>query len=223
MAQKEWKAKWLMAWREALRCYDAFIHIAHGCGDQFISHDDVRLCSVGANEDTVGIDSPLEKNGGGDDSPTRRSLAMDDGEDMAPTSTATPPPRRHGAVCFLAGCSSGKLVAPGDGSSIDAQGMAHACLVAGAPAVIANLWDVTDGEIDRFTDKLFRHIFGGSDSTPTAPADTRSAPPTPGGQEPVYPWSLSDALHAARKRPNLRYLIGCSPVMYGLPISIRQC
>ena len=70
------------------------------------------------------------------------------------------------AAAFLMGCSSGRLKHNGD---FDASGMALKYLTAGAPGlllskegalltviavVVANLWDVTDGDIDRFTSHL---------------------------------------------------------------------
>ena len=46
------------------------------------------------------------------------------------------------------GCSSGNLR---DGGDFEPSGMALQYLLAGAPAVVANLWDVTDRDIDTVT------------------------------------------------------------------------
>ncbi|KAG1342225.1 putative Separase [Cocos nucifera] len=51
------------------------------------------------------------------------------------------------AVSLLMGCSSGSLVHNG---CYAPQGVPISYLFAGSPAVIANLWDVTDKDIDRF-------------------------------------------------------------------------
>eukprot|EP00794_Sanderia_malayensis_P003809 gene3809-4336_t len=50
------------------------------------------------------------------------------------------------AVTFLMGCSSGSLQVKGD---LEARGMALNYIMAGCPAIVANLWDVTDKDIDR--------------------------------------------------------------------------
>lgn len=52
------------------------------------------------------------------------------------------------AVVLLMGCSSGLLKPSGE---FEPQGMPLKYLTAGAPAVVANLWDVTDRDIDKFT------------------------------------------------------------------------
>ncbi|XP_020220359.1 separase isoform X1 [Cajanus cajan] len=51
------------------------------------------------------------------------------------------------AATFLMGCSSGSLTLPGQYAP---QGIPLSYLLAGSPAVVANLWDVTDKDIDRF-------------------------------------------------------------------------
>eukprot|EP01063_Lacrimia_lanifica_P006256 TRINITY_DN13774_c0_g1_i1.p1 TRINITY_DN13774_c0_g1~~TRINITY_DN13774_c0_g1_i1.p1 ORF type:complete len:1519 (+),score=349.42 TRINITY_DN13774_c0_g1_i1:79-4635(+) len=101
-----------------------------------------------------------------------------------------------GAVTFLMGCSSGCLTeAQGE---LESAGTPLAFLIAGAPAVVANLWDVTDGEIDRFTSHVLEKWMPDPSAIP-----------------------LTDVLHSARKQVKLRYLIGACPVVYGLPINPR--
>ncbi|KAK4751903.1 hypothetical protein SAY87_020701 [Trapa incisa] len=51
------------------------------------------------------------------------------------------------AATLLMGCSSGALTLHGPYMP---EGMPLSCLVAGSPAIIANLWEVTDKDIDRF-------------------------------------------------------------------------
>ena len=51
------------------------------------------------------------------------------------------------------GCSSGLLRPQGD---LDPNGMALKFVLSGAPATVANLWDVTDGDIDRYTCSLLK-------------------------------------------------------------------
>ncbi len=102
------------------------------------------------------------------------------------------------------GCSSGRLKHNGD---FDASGMALKYLTAGAPGllskkdcalltamtvVVANLWDVTDGDIDRFTCHLLDSL-GSSIPVPTL-------------------------VSRARQACTLKFLVGAAPVVYGLPV-----
>ncbi|XP_057825408.2 separase isoform X2 [Cryptomeria japonica] len=52
------------------------------------------------------------------------------------------------AAVVLMGCSSGRLSYRGD---YEPAGVPLSYLIAGCPCIIANLWDVTDGDIDRFS------------------------------------------------------------------------
>ncbi|KAK9798929.1 hypothetical protein WJX73_002780 [Symbiochloris irregularis] len=61
------------------------------------------------------------------------------------------------AAGLLMGCSSGRLHKSG---TCEAAGPALAYLLAGAPATVANLWDVTDRDIDRFSPR--RHAMPAS-------------------------------------------------------------
>lgn len=51
------------------------------------------------------------------------------------------------AATLLMGCSSGSLTLHG---SYAPQGVPLSYLLAGSPAIVANLWEVTDKDIDRF-------------------------------------------------------------------------
>lgn len=51
------------------------------------------------------------------------------------------------AATLLMGCSSGSLTLQG---SYAPQGIPLSYLLAGSPAIVANLWEVTDKDIDRF-------------------------------------------------------------------------
>jgi separase len=61
--------------------------------------------------------------------------------------------RDHCAAALLMGCSSGRL---GSTGHYEAPGVALAYLAADAPLVIANLWDVTDRDIDRFSSAVLQ-------------------------------------------------------------------
>lgn len=72
--------------------------------------------------------------------------------------------------------------------------MALAYLHARCPALVANLWDVTDREIDRFCVALLKHTT------------------EEGG-------SLLTAIAKARTACRLRFLTGAAAVAYGVPVS----
>ena len=99
----------------------------------------------------------------------------------------------HCGVVLLMGCSSGKLHLNGD---FEPAGMAVAFSAAGCPALVANLWDVTDKDIDRFTEVLVASWESG-----------------PAGR------SLLEALSESRDACKFRALTGFAPVCYGVPVS----
>ncbi len=68
------------------------------------------------------------------------------------------------------------------------------------PAVVANLWDVTDKDIDRFAQATFSEI-GLIDTT-------------------ALPSTLPDAISKSRRACTLRYLNGAAPVVWGFPVRI---
>ena len=95
------------------------------------------------------------------------------------------------AVSLLMGCSSGALRPHG---GLAPSGTPLHYLHARCPALVANLWDVTDGEIDRLCDHLLE----------TCTAE--------GGD-------LLDALAQARGACRLRFLTGAATVCYGVPVT----
>ena len=101
---------------------------------------------------------------------------------------------RTRAAALLMGCSSGALPACGD---FPPAGIALAYLAAGCPSVVANLWDVTDRDIDRFADALLRSWLDGAAH--------------PGAAD------VTTGLEQARAACRLPALTGAAPVCYGLP------
>ena len=59
--------------------------------------------------------------------------------------------------------------------------------------VAANLWDVTDGDIDRFTIAMMERLSAGD--------------------------NVSQAVAAARQSCVLKFLVGAAPVVYGIPVN----
>jgi hypothetical protein len=96
------------------------------------------------------------------------------------------------ATVMLMGCGSGSLKISGE---YDAHGVVLHYLFAGAPAAVANLWSVTDGDIDLLSLDLLERFVDGA----TRP-------------------SLARAVAAARERCKLRYLNGSATVVYGTPV-----
>jgi hypothetical protein len=105
------------------------------------------------------------------------------------------------AVTMLMGCSSGKLRMAGD---FGVEGMPLSYVLAGCPALVANLWDVTDKDIDKFSNTLLESWVDGKDST----ADASNA----GNVR-----SLPEELPEARQACKFLYLNGAAPVCYGVP------
>lgn len=98
------------------------------------------------------------------------------------------------AVALLMGCSSGQMEAKG---ILDETGMINNYYLAFCPVIVANLWDVTDRDIDRFLQTLLNNWILSKDETKI---------------------SLTEAVVKARSACKLPYLIGCAPVVYGIPL-----
>ena len=121
-------------------------------------------------------------------------------------------------VALLIGCSSGHLSVHG---TFEPVGMSAAYLSAGCPAVVANLWDVTDRDIDRVTEHLLSGWAGlptpanygeAEEGTSSAAAGSGRRGADEGGV------SLLESLANSRAACKLQNLIGCAPVCYGVPV-----
>ena len=69
-----------------------------------------------------------------------------------------------------------------------------------SPAIIANLWDVTDKDIDRFAEALLKAWLQANNGTS----------------------SLLHLISRSREACRLQFLIGAAPVVYGLPLQIQS-
>ncbi|KAM7114144.1 separin isoform 1-T2 [Molossus nigricans] len=99
------------------------------------------------------------------------------------------------AVALLFGCSSAALAVHGN---LEGAGIVLKYIMAGCPLFLGNLWDVTDRDIDRYTEALLQGWLGAGPGAP-----------------------LLYHVNQARQAPRLKYLIGAAPVAYGLPVSLR--
>ena len=108
------------------------------------------------------------------------------------------------AASLVIGCSSGKLKQ--DGESLEPYGPSYRFLINGAPCYVGALWDVTDRDIDIYTDRLMELWIPCWESKEA-------------GQKKDHKCiSLAQAVSEARSACRLKYLIGAATVSYGLPI-----
>ena len=136
------------------------------------------------------------------------------------------------AVALLMGCSSGALTEAGE---FEPYGTPISYMHAGCPAMLATLWDVTDKDIDRFSQAVLEKwgLF-----EVHQPPVASSSPAKKGGRqkgksrakntterverdESRMPVSLDQAVAQSRDCCILRYLNGAAPVVYGVPVCIR--
>ncbi|ELV10467.1 Separin [Tupaia chinensis] len=106
------------------------------------------------------------------------------------------------AVALLFGCSSAALAVHGN---LEGAGIVLKYIMAGCPLFLGNLWDVTDRDIDRYTEALLQGWLGAGPGAP-----------------------LLYYVSQARQAPRLKYLIGAAPVAYGFcfcdnPLELSYC
>jgi len=78
-----------------------------------------------------------------------------------------------------------------------------------SPALVANLWDVTDKDIDRFSEELFQKWNLKSDVVEN---DTQKIDKN---------MSLVKAVSIAREKCKWKFLVGAAPVIYGIPCYLK--
>jgi len=75
-----------------------------------------------------------------------------------------------------------------------------------SPTLVANLWDVTDKDIDKFSQSVFDKLaLNGKGVTSTSENHPRKMT------------SLVTAVAESRDSCKLKYLTGAAPVVYGIP------
>ncbi|KAG0297543.1 hypothetical protein BGZ96_005851 [Linnemannia gamsii] len=149
----------------------------------------------------------------------------------------------HCAVSILLGCSSGLLRGSGE---FDPTGNVMNYMLAGCPTVVANLWDVTDRDLDRFSKALFTlwgldDISGnGNEETPTTKPrnsiwlldshmgdlrddknDFNAMNENPRHSLRRPRLSIVEAVKEAREECRLKYLVGAATVVYGIPCFLK--
>lgn len=103
------------------------------------------------------------------------------------------------APSLLLGCSSAYMKNYG---KLEPSGTVYSYLVGGCPMVVGNLWDVTDKDIDKFSESLFEHIGFTDETQPGAYGNGKN---------------IAEAVSLSRDVCHLKYLNGAAPVVYGLP------
>jgi separase len=83
-----------------------------------------------------------------------------------------------------------------------------------SPSLVANLWDVTDRDIDRLSEEVFKKLHLDASHVP----DESSASP---GLLPISNMSTVAAVNASRDACKLKYLTGAAPVVYGIPVYLH--
>lgn len=151
------------------------------------------------------------------------------------------------SALLLMGCSSGSLTLNGRYAPV---GTSLSYMMAGAPIVIANLWEVTDLDIDRFAKAVFKSFLEERSMSSTGciqcsllaeelksmsmneKKGTKKGRGKKGTVDPTpdvsTEYCFRHKLRAgyfvsqARKACKLPYLIGAAPVCYGVPTGIRK-
>lgn len=103
-------------------------------------------------------------------------------------------------ISIIVGCSSARLNVVG---KIDeAYGMSYRFLINGSPCYVGNLWDVTDKDIDMQSNRFLSYCIKYWE-----PSSLKIT-------------SLGKSLTKSRDECKLKYLTGCAPVIYGLPLDL---
>lgn len=124
------------------------------------------------------------------------------------------------AVTILMGCSSGALTEAGE---FEPYGPPIDYMLAGCPALVATLWDVTDKDIDRFAKGTFEHwgLFNAqlahSEVVNKGKGRKKGDPSPKGGAQK----SLVKAVAEGRKACNFRYLTAAAVCVYGIPVYLK--
>lgn len=133
------------------------------------------------------------------------------------------------AAALLMGCSSAGLA---DAGGYEAQGPVWNYLMAGCPAVVGTLWDVTDRDIDRLAGRaleewglLARGTFVEDKKKYGAmgAGKKNEASASKGGDRDGKPSSLVEAVSCAREDAcRFRYITAAAVAVYGIPVYIDR-
>ncbi|KAK4163434.1 Separin [Cladorrhinum sp. PSN259] len=122
------------------------------------------------------------------------------------------------AAVLLMGCSSAALVEAGE---FEPAGPAWNYMMAGSPAVVGTLWDVTDRDIDRFAGRCFEEW--GLLREGSVKVDGKGGirvNKSKGGGDKVKR-SLVEAVAVAREACRFRYVTAAAVAVYGIPVFVE--
>ncbi|KAI1877985.1 uncharacterized protein JN550_000167 [Neoarthrinium moseri] len=141
------------------------------------------------------------------------------------------------AVALLMGCSSASLADVGD---FENHGTVWNYMLAGSPAVVGTLWDVTDRDIDRYAGRVFEEwglmpkgTFAEDGTTVGKGKGKATAGGSSKGRKKAKvveasednaekATSLVEAVAKAKDACRLRYLTAAAVVVYGIPVYINK-
>jgi len=143
------------------------------------------------------------------------------------------------ATVLLMGCSSARLA---DAGEFEVYGPAWNYMLAGCPAVVGTLWDVTDRDIDRFAGRVFEEWgltpagtfdekekekgkekqVGGADWGREAKRSGTGDVVGEKGADNAGHASLVEAVARARDACLFRYLTAAAVVVYGIPVYVEK-
>ncbi|KAF4982385.1 hypothetical protein FZEAL_1974 [Fusarium zealandicum] len=129
---------------------------------------------------------------------------------------------------FLMGCSSASLTEAGE---FECYGPVWNYMMAGCPAVVGTLWDVTDRDIDRFAGRSFEEwgLFpkGTFKELKRAKGKGRASSEEYAGEaegdgQVSRNVSLAEAVARSREACKFKYLNAAAVVLYGIPVYIKH-
>ncbi|XP_074594859.1 extra spindle pole bodies like 1, separase [Brevipalpus obovatus] len=108
-------------------------------------------------------------------------------------------------VSLIVGCSSGRLHC--EYKHNNSNGNVHKFLIHGCPAYLGLLWDVTDGDIDKYANKMLSHLIEDWEN---------------GDPKDEHLNSLLSAMLSARSACRLNAATAGAAVLYGLPVKFEK-
>ncbi|KAK0711664.1 peptidase family C50-domain-containing protein [Lasiosphaeris hirsuta] len=127
------------------------------------------------------------------------------------------------ATVLLMGCSSAHLT---DAGEFEVYGPAWNYMMAGCPAVVGTLWDVTDRDIDRFAGRVFEEWgltpVGAFEEKEKSMMRKAAAERRLKGQDNSGKVSLVEAVAKARDVCRFRYVTAAAVAVYGIPVYVEK-
>ncbi|RMJ02479.1 hypothetical protein CDV36_015257 [Fusarium kuroshium] len=129
---------------------------------------------------------------------------------------------------FLMGCSSASLTEAGE---FECYGPVWNYMMAGCPAVVGTLWDVTDRDIDRFAGRSFEEwgLFPKGTFKESKRSKGKSKAlndevidDAEGDEQVTRNVSLAEAVARSRGACKFKYLNAAAVVLYGIPVYIKH-